>query len=45
MGLGRKMGKTSVLARIYPGFIGNALFRNYTREAHFLLEEGALPHG
>ncbi|AOY96300.1 3-hydroxyacyl-CoA dehydrogenase [Cupriavidus sp. USMAA2-4] len=44
MGLGRKMGKTSVLARIYPGFIGNALFRNYTREAHFLLEEGALPH-
>jgi 3-hydroxyacyl-CoA dehydrogenase len=38
------MGKTSVLARVYPGFIGNALFRNYTREAHFLLEEGALPH-
>jgi len=44
MALGRRMGKTSVLARIYPGFIGNALFRNYTREAHFLLEEGALPH-
>jgi len=33
-----------VLARIYPGFIGNALFRNYTREAHFLVEDGALPH-
>jgi 3-hydroxyacyl-CoA dehydrogenase len=44
MDLGRRMGKVSVLARIYPGFIGNALFRNYTREAHFLLEEGALPH-
>ncbi len=44
MELGRRMGKVSVLARIYPGFIGNALFRQYTREAHFLLEEGALPH-
>ena len=44
MALGRRMGKTAVLSRIYPGFIGNALFRNYTREAHFLLEEGALPH-
>ena len=44
MELARRMGKTAVLSRIYPGFIGNALFRNYTREAHFLLEEGALPH-
>ncbi len=44
MDLGRRMGKISVLSRIYPGFIGNALFRNYTREAHFLVEEGALPH-
>ena len=44
MDLGRRMGKISVLSRIYPGFIGNALFRNYTREAHFLVEDGALPH-
>lgn len=44
MDLGRRMGKVAVLARIYPGFIGNALFRNYTREAHFLVEDGALPH-
>jgi 3-hydroxyacyl-CoA dehydrogenase len=44
MDLGQRMGKVAVLSRIYPGFIGNALFRNYTREAHFLLEEGALPH-
>jgi 3-hydroxyacyl-CoA dehydrogenase len=44
MDLAQRMGKTAVLSRIYPGFIGNALFRNYTREAHFLLEEGALPH-
>ena len=44
MDLGRRMGKIAVLASIYPGFIGNALFRNYTREAHFLVEDGALPH-
>jgi 3-hydroxyacyl-CoA dehydrogenase len=44
MDLGRRMGKISVLARIYPGFIGNALFRNYTREAHFAVEDGALPY-
>jgi 3-hydroxyacyl-CoA dehydrogenase len=44
MDLGRRMGKVTVLARVYPGFIGNALFRHYTREAHFLVEDGALPH-
>jgi len=44
MDLGRRMGKIAVLARIYPGFIGNALFRCYNREAHFLVEDGALPH-
>jgi 3-hydroxyacyl-CoA dehydrogenase len=43
MDFGRRIGKTAVLARVYPGFIGNALFRQSTREAHFLLEEGALP--
>jgi 3-hydroxyacyl-CoA dehydrogenase len=44
MDLGKRLGKIAVLARVYPGFIGNALFRNYTREAHFLVEDGALPH-
>jgi 3-hydroxyacyl-CoA dehydrogenase len=44
MDLGRRMGKVAVRARVYPGFIGNALFRQYTREAHFLVEDGALPH-
>jgi len=44
MALGRRLGKTAVLARVYPGFIGNALFRQYNREAHFLVEDGALPH-
>ena len=44
MALGRRLGKVSVLARVWPGFIGNALFRQYNREAHFLVEDGALPH-
>jgi 3-hydroxyacyl-CoA dehydrogenase len=44
MELGPRLGKTAVLARVYPGFIGNALFRAYNREAHFLVEDGALPH-
>ena len=43
MALGRKMGKVAVLARVYPGFIGNALLHHYAREAQFLVEEGALP--
>ena len=44
MAFGRTLGKIAVLARVYPGFIGNALFRQYNREAHFLVEDGALPH-
>ncbi len=44
MALGPRLGKVAVLARVYPGFIGNALFRAYNREAHFLVEDGALPH-
>ncbi len=44
MALGPTTGKIAVLSRVYPGFIGNALFRQYNREAHFLVEDGALPH-
>jgi 3-hydroxyacyl-CoA dehydrogenase len=44
MALGRRIGKIAVLSRVWPGFIGNALFRQYNREAHFLVEDGALPH-
>jgi 3-hydroxyacyl-CoA dehydrogenase len=44
MDLGQRIGKVAVLSRIWPGFIGNALFRQYNREAHFLVEDGALPH-
>ncbi len=44
MALGPRLGKSAVLARVYPGFIGNAMFRQLHREAHFLVEDGALPH-
>jgi 3-hydroxyacyl-CoA dehydrogenase len=44
LALGARMGKVSVVSTVYPGFIGNALFRQYHREAHFMLEEGALPY-
>jgi 3-hydroxyacyl-CoA dehydrogenase len=43
MRLGKTIRKVPVLARVYEGFIGNAMLRHYAREAHFLLEEGALP--
>lgn len=44
MDLARQLGKVGVVSANYPGFIGNALFRQYIREAHFLVEDGALPH-
>ena len=44
MDVGAKLGKTTVLAGNCFGFIGNRMFEVYTREALFLLEEGAMPH-
>jgi 3-hydroxyacyl-CoA dehydrogenase len=44
MALGPRLGKIAVLARAHPGFVGNALFRAYNREAFLLIEDGALPH-
>jgi 3-hydroxyacyl-CoA dehydrogenase len=43
MQVGKQIRKVPVLARVYEGFIGNAMLRHYGREAHFLLEEGAMP--
>ena len=43
MSVGRKMGKTAVVAGICDGFIGNRIYNVYRREAIFLLEEGASP--
>ena len=43
LAVGRRMGKTPVLAGVCDGFIGNRLYNVYRREAIFLLEEGASP--
>jgi 3-hydroxyacyl-CoA dehydrogenase len=43
MSLGKRLGKTAVLAGVCDGFIGNRMLYAYTRQANFLLEEGALP--
>lgn len=43
MHIGRQMGKVSVLVGNCDGFVGNRMLHGYTRQAGFLLEEGALP--
>jgi 3-hydroxyacyl-CoA dehydrogenase len=41
--LARQMDKLPVLVGVCDGFVGNRMVSPYTREAHFLLEEGASP--
>ncbi len=41
--VGKKLGKTSVVAGVCHGFIANRTLEGYLREAQFLLEEGASP--
>ncbi len=43
MKLGRTLGKVAVLVGGCDGFVGNRMLAQRTREAYFLLEEGALP--
>ena len=43
MNLSRTLGKVGVLVGVCDGFVGNRMYHNYTRQASFLLEEGALP--
>ncbi len=43
MRLSRRLGKVGVLVGVCDGFVGNRMYHAYTREANFLLEEGALP--
>ena len=43
MQLGRSMGKVSVLVGNCHGFVGNRMLHGYSRQASFLLDEGALP--
>ncbi len=41
--MARRLKKVGVLVGICDGFVGNRMYHHYTRQAHFLLEEGALP--
>lgn len=41
--LAKKLGKIPVLVGVCDGFVGNRMVSPYTREGHFLLEEGATP--
>jgi 3-hydroxyacyl-CoA dehydrogenase len=43
MQLGKRLGKVAVLVGGADGFVGNRMLAQRTREAWFLLEEGALP--
>ncbi|MFC1664248.1 3-hydroxyacyl-CoA dehydrogenase NAD-binding domain-containing protein, partial [Pseudomonadota bacterium] len=43
MRLAKKLGKAGVLVGVCDGFVGNRMYYSYTRQANFLLEEGALP--
>jgi len=43
MDLGKRIDKIPVLVGNCDGFVGNRMYHRYTRQAYFLLEEGALP--
>jgi 3-hydroxyacyl-CoA dehydrogenase len=43
MRLSKDIGKVGVLVGVCDGFVGNRMYHCYTRQANFLLEEGALP--
>ncbi|NML63511.1 3-hydroxyacyl-CoA dehydrogenase [Massilia sp. RP-1-19] len=43
MALSKKLRKTGVVSGVCDGFIGNRMIEQYSRQAGFLLDEGALP--
>lgn len=43
LAVGRRLGKLPVVAGVGEGFIGNAIFSAYRRQAEYLVEDGALP--
>jgi 3-hydroxyacyl-CoA dehydrogenase len=43
MAIGKKIRKTCVVSGVCDGFIGNRMIEQYSRQAGFLLEEGATP--
>ncbi|HYP86052.1 3-hydroxyacyl-CoA dehydrogenase NAD-binding domain-containing protein [Variovorax sp.] len=43
MAIARKIRKTAVVSGVCDGFIGNRMIEQYSRQAGFLLDEGATP--
>ncbi|MEZ5473557.1 MAG: 3-hydroxyacyl-CoA dehydrogenase NAD-binding domain-containing protein [Steroidobacteraceae bacterium] len=43
MATAKKIGKTGVVSGVCDGFIGNRMIEQYSRQAMFMLEEGASP--
>ncbi|HSD16623.1 MAG TPA: 3-hydroxyacyl-CoA dehydrogenase NAD-binding domain-containing protein [Thermomonas sp.] len=43
MAMARRIRKTAVVSGVCDGFIGNRMLEQYSRQAGFLLDEGALP--
>ena len=43
MKLAPKIGKVGVMCGVCDGFVGNRMLYQYSRQANFLIEEGALP--
>ena len=43
MAVAKKIRKTAVVSGVCDGFIGNRMIEQYSRQAGFLLDEGALP--
>jgi 3-hydroxyacyl-CoA dehydrogenase len=43
MGIAKKIKKTAVVSGVCDGFIGNRMIEQYSRQAGFLLDEGATP--
>ena len=43
MGVAKKIRKTAVVSGVCDGFIGNRMIEQYSRQAGFLLDEGATP--
>ena len=43
MQIGKKIRKTAVVSGVCDGFIGNRMIEQYSRQAGFLLDEGATP--
>lgn len=43
MGIAKKIKKTAVVSGVCDGFIGNRMIEQYSRQAGFMLDEGATP--